>query len=1103
MSWCGSPGARSVGRVSTTPPSTIAVPQAPAAQQKILDAGGVACWSEPITIDTYEPAEPDRYPLFLDRRVYQGSSGTVYPIPFTDRISREKAPRTWQAIHIENAWVRLVLLPELGGRIHIGYDKTRNYDFFYRNNVIKPALVALAGPWISGGVEFNWPQHHRPATFLPMDWRIDRDDDSVTVWHSDIDPLQRMKGGHGIRLRGDSTLIEVTGRLHNRTDEPQTFLWWANVAARSHDNYQSFFPTDVHHVADHARRAITGFPRADQPYYGVDYAELAKGENPDADRIDFYGNVKVPTSYMIVDTKDDFFGGYDHDVNAGFVHWADHTVAPGKKMWTWGNGPVGHAWDRHLTDTDGPYVELMAGVFTDNQPDFSYLMPGETRQFSQYWYPIQDIGPAQQATKDAAVSLAVADNTASIGAVVTSIHENATVRLRRGDVVIGEWHTALEPGVAFRVTTAVPDGTEAHELTLDVTDSARTLVNWTPRLAVTNPTEPSSATEPPLPADIESADELYLTGVHLSQNRHPTRPARDYFDEALRRDPLDARSNTAVGAIQYARGEYADAVASFERATARLTARNLNPADGETSYRLGLAHERAGSLDAARECFAKATWDGKWAFAAHLALARLAARTGSFDECLAEARRAARFDSDAVAPLTLVVIALRRLGHPSEETLAKALALDGLDPLALHLAGRLDCVDPKTPLAVAIELARLGDFEQAIALAGTILEAKPGPLGNPVPLAHYLRASWFDASADPSSANAERAAAQHADTTYAFPYGLDEYDALIAAQIANETDAVAPGLLGSWLLDAGRTDDALLHLVRATALGSPDPVVWRNAAVATVNTGGSLDRAEEFYAGALALSPADARLIFERDQLAKLRGDGAAARVAAIEAAGEGVLQRDDLAVEYATLLLDLSLPEAALSVLLSRNYQPFEGGEGRVLAAYDRATLAIARAGLDRGTPMADFLRSGIVPPESLGEGRHPADSQAERLVLLGDTLAAEGATANAIAAWREAAAGTGPLAVDVPASEATYWIGVAHLRLGDRASAAAVWESLDARATQIEATAGAVDYFATSLPELLLFDSGSALARTSETDTLRRLAAAGRALGAQEGQQ
>ncbi|MDQ0691126.1 DUF5107 domain-containing protein [Arthrobacter sp. W4I7] len=126
---------------------------------------------------------------------------------------------------MENEYVRLMLLPEIGGRIHIGFDKTAGYDFFYRNNVIKPGLVGLARPWISGGVEFNWPQHHRPATFLPVETSVERrDGGQVTLWHSDLDPLQRMRGTHGVRLRPGSSLIEVEARLYNRTDEPQTFL---------------------------------------------------------------------------------------------------------------------------------------------------------------------------------------------------------------------------------------------------------------------------------------------------------------------------------------------------------------------------------------------------------------------------------------------------------------------------------------------------------------------------------------------------------------------------------------------------------------------------------------------------------------------------------------------------------------------------------------------------------------------------------------------------------------------------------------------------------------------------------------------------------------
>ncbi|MET0672633.1 MAG: DUF5107 domain-containing protein, partial [Microbacterium pygmaeum] len=590
-------------------PSRIQLPSAPPDQQSIIDAGGVACWCEPVTIDTYEPGDPDRYPLFLDRRVYQGSSGRVYPMPMIDAVSHVKRPHEWQAIHLENEYVRLLLLPEIGGRIHIGYDKVAGYDFFYRNNVIKPALVGLAGPWISGGVEFNWPQHHRPATFLPVDARIEREaDGGVVVWHSDFDPLQRMRGVHGVRLRPGSSLIEADVRLHNRTDVPQTFLWWANVAARSHERYQSFFPDDVAYVADHARRAITAFPRADRPYYGVDYPALA-GERPGADRIDIYANIPVPTSYMITDTDDSFFGGYDHAADAGFVHWADRALSPGKKQWTWGTGAIGTAWDAQLTDDDGPYVELMAGVYTDNQPDFAWLAPGETKRFSQFWFPIHAIGAARQATTDAAI--AVSPDGSRVGVIATTQVE-ATVKLRTADDEIIEWSGTLAPDRPFRHEVGA-----ARVIAVGVRSGEVALVSWRERTHAA--AEPWVATAPPAPAEIAGTDELFLTATHLDQYRHPTRSAVPYLRDALRRDPGDIRAATALAAWLLRRGEYDEAGAQLEPAIERLTRRNLNPRDGEPLYLLGLVRERQGRVAEADAHFARAAWNMAWSAPANLA----------------------------------------------------------------------------------------------------------------------------------------------------------------------------------------------------------------------------------------------------------------------------------------------------------------------------------------------------------------------------------------------------------------------------------------------------------------------------------------------------
>ncbi|WP_313546649.1 DUF5107 domain-containing protein [Leifsonia aquatica] len=1085
-----------------TPSPRLVLPEAPAEQRRILDDGGVACWEQDIEIPTYEPGEPDRFPMFFDKRVYQGSDGRVYPLPFVDRISHTPVARSWRAIHLENRWVRLMLLPEIGGRIHIGYDKTRDYDFFYRNNVIKPALVGLGGPWISGGVEFNWPQHHRPATYLPTEATIERSaDGSATVWHTDIDPLQRMRGTHGIRLRPGASTIEVTARLFNRTDEPQTFLWWANVAAAVHEDYQSFFPTDVRFVADHARRAVTAFPQADRPYYGVDYPSLA-AERAGADRIDLYSNIPVPTSYMVTDTTDEFFGGYDHRAGAGFIHWADRDVAPGKKQWTWGNGPIGHAWDRQLTDADGPYVELMAGVFTDNQPDFSYLAPGETREFSQFWYPIQDIGVAHQASRDAALSVTVEAGTARVG-VASARPMSAEVIIDVAGETVSRERVELEPGRPALLDLVVPVAATRDDLVVRVVDEGAVVVHWE-RHGGAAASEPWLATAPPEAAAIDSVDELLLTAQHLTQYRHPTRSAEPYLVRVLELDPQDSRAHLALAELTFARGEYAAARRHVEAAAARITRRNLNPRTGELAYRRGLILERSGDLDGAARAFAKAAWDGAYALAGNLGVARVLLRSDAVAEALAAADVAHREDPRNTTAIAYQVVALRRRG--AQEAAAARLALgraaDPLDPLLAALAGDLDVVDPRTLLLVAQELSRIGESSAALEWAALAAKAGPTVFGNVGPQARYLSALVHEREGRRAEAAEQRAAARAQDQTLAFPAGLDDFDALSAAIAAGDAagrpDAVALGLLGSWLLGVRRTDDARQILERAMAEGSTDPVVARNAAVAIVNTTADLDRADDALRQAIALAGPLARLVYERDQLSRLRGIDARARIAAIESCGPGVFERDDLTISYVNLLLDVDRTAEAKRILDERRFQPFEGGEGLVIAAYDRASLLAAARLRDQDPGAAALLLDRTVEtPENLGEGRHPADPMAELLVAAGDAHLADGDPVTARARWVSACTAGGALAVSPRAARLDdYWIGVAHCRLGEPEKADAVWSALDAAADELAAAPSAPDYFATSLPATLLFSVDDVVGRRREVEELRAAAERGRLL-------
>ncbi|MEO8613572.1 MAG: DUF5107 domain-containing protein [Luteolibacter sp.] len=804
-----------------------------------MKSAPVTVRQDTVALPTYLHAAPDKNPMFLEKRVYQGSAGSVYPLPFIDRIAEAPVLKEWQAIHLENEFLYVMILPEIGGRIHRMLDKTNGYDVIYYQPVIKPALVGLAGPWISGGIEFNWPQHHRPSTFMATVAEIVKDaDGSVTVWLSEHDPMTRMKGMHGVCLRPRRSVLEVKVRVYNRTADVQTFLWWANVATEVNENYQSFFPADATFVADHAKRAMSTFPLCDGTYYGVDYAARAARNSRPCNDLSWYSNIPVPTSYMCMGTRQDFFGGYDHGIGAGLIHLANHHISPGKKQWTWGNHEFGYAWDRNLTDADEsgvfrPYIELMAGVYTDNQPDFSYLQPGETKAWTQYWFPIRDVGPASQANLDMAVSLRVGNRTACLGVSVTAVFPASVITLlRRVDgKILATFTRDLSPAAPFTEEVALSKAYRIEEVSLTVMDSlGRVLIHHAPAALATAPTPEElaelAATEPPAPATIASADDLFFTGLHLEQYRHATRCPTLYWMEALRRDSGDARCNLALGRWHLRRGEFTSAESHLRASIARQTSRNSNPADGEVFYQLGRTLRFLQRDEEAYDAFYKGTWNQAWASSGYLALAEIDCTRHEWMTALDHLARCLRLDSEHLRARALQAIVLRRLGRNDEAcvVLEASLALDPLDPWARQLAGRTWAGDTQMRLDLAFDLARSGLWAEALdVMAASAPEAHSGA----APLVCYTRAWLLERSGNSQAAIAARAAAVQACPDYCFPSRLEEIIVLEAAVAAAPQEALTPLLLGHLLYARRRHHEAIRLWETAVRLDSSNAVAWR------------------------------------------------------------------------------------------------------------------------------------------------------------------------------------------------------------------------------------------------------------------------------------
>lgn len=1061
------------------------LPIAPSSQ-----IGRVKAWSEPVVIPTYHPLPPDKNPMFLEKRVYQGSSGRVYPLPFTDRISTEAREHSWQAVHLENEFVRVMVLPEVGGRLHIAVDKTNGYDFIYRQNVIKPALVGLAGPWISGGVEFNWPQHHRPATFMPLECQIEEHPDgSQTIWCSDHDPMNRLKGMHGVCLHPGKSYIELKVRLYNRTPFVHTYLWWANIGIQVHELYQSFFPPDVHCVADHARRAMSSFPLCNGYYYGVNYGERGMTGVPDEEKpskfvppgtyapndLSWYANIPVPTSYMAMGSREDFHGGYDHRRKAGIVLIANHHIAPGKKQWTWGNHSFGYAWDRNLTDNDGPYIELMSGVFTDNQPDFSFLSPGETKTFSQYWYPIREIGPPQKANVDAALSLRVSDGKLRLGVCVTQASASTRVRLEVLGKKIAEWVCDLSPDRALVESVELPSGINETDLIAVLTSSdGRELLRYA-RSPRSERDMPATATEPPGPEQIPSNDELYLTGLHLEQYRHVTRHPEGYWREALRRDPDDSRCNNAMGLWHLRRGEFQDAEQHFRRAIHRLTSRNSNPYDGEPYYNLGLTLRFAGREEEAYSAFYKSTWNQVCHSAAHLALAELDAKRSNWTSALDHLKASLRMNTNHLNARNLMVIGLRKLGSGAEadRLIRETLALDPMDSWARYLASNSLPRENQMLLDLALDHARAGLYPEAIEI---LKHAGGGANDRSLPIIFYSLAYFHQVSGDANAARDAYSSAAKAAPDYCFPHRLEELIILQMAVAANPTDPRAPYYLGNLLYDRRRYLEAIELWERSTILDPTFSVAWRNLGIAYFNVLGNAERARAAFDKAIQVNPLDGRVLYERDQLWKRIGEAPEKRLSEFEHFAHLVRQRDDASIELASLYNQTRQPEKALALLQSRKFQPWEGGEGLALGQHVRAHLALGRHALLAGNAFEArrYFEAALNCPENLGEVTHPLANQSDIFYWLGTAAEAEGDSSAARTWWERAAKRRGDFQeMDVKSfSEMTYYNALALRRLGRTAEVDTLLHELFHFADKLSLQTVKIDFFATSLPAMLLFE-------------------------------
>ncbi|MDP5230530.1 MAG: DUF5107 domain-containing protein [Cellulophaga sp.] len=1041
----------------------------------------VKAWKEKVVIPTYEVGKPEKYPVFLEKRVYQASSGAVYPNPVIEKISDTKVDKEWNAIFIENDYIKIMVLPELGGRIQMAYDKIRERHFVYYNHVIKPALVGLTGPWISGGIEFNWPQHHRPSTYDPTDFYIeDNEDGSKTVWVSEVERMFRTKGMAGFTLYPDKAYLEIKAQLYNRTPHPQTFLWWANPAVAVNDHYQSVFPPDVNAVFDHGKRDVSEFPIAKGEYYKVDYS-------PGTD-ISNYKNIPVPTSYMAINSAYDFVGGYENDSKGGLLHIADHNVSPGKKQWTWGNGDFGKAWDRNLTDEDGPYIELMCGVYTDNQPDFTWMHPYEEKSFKQYFMPYYNVGVVKNATKEALVNLELIEDKVLIKVYATATYKNSFITLKGKNVSLLVDVVNLSPENGYEKLVAL-DSSKFEDLSISIcSNDGKELVAWTTNKEVSTEI-PAPAKAAKAPSEIESVEALFLQGLHLEQYRHATFNPIDYYEEGLRRSPNDVRCNNAMGLLNLRKGQLEKAILYFDKAIATLTTHNPNPYDGEPYFNKGVALNFLGKKEDAYASFFKACWNAQWQDAGYFNLAQIDCSRGDFKKALDLVDRALLKNWHNHKARHLKVIILRELG---ELTAAKKLIKDSLEIDKFNFGilyeqyllsnDQADLNNFKEALRnyahnyneFSLDYAMAGQFKMAIAL----LKIHTDENKKVYPMVYYFMGWYFEQNSQEKEALSCYELASKMPEEYCFPNKIEEVVALKAASTMNPTDAKALYYLGNFWYANRQYKEAQKSWEASLKIDKDFAITHRNLALLYFNKTNQKGLAQKHLERAFELDPTDARLLMELDQFYKKINIPVDTRLYLLEKHSALTSFRDDLYLERIALYNTKGNFEKASELLKNRLFHPWEGAEGKVPFQYLTTQVELAKKSIYKNDfkQAIQYLEEAQIYPHNLGEGKLQGAQENDINYWLGCAYEGLEDQETAKIYFKKASEG---LSDPSPAifyndqqPDKIYYQGLALQKLGRLKEANKRFENLTNYGHEHLNDQVKLDYFAVSLPDLLIWE-------------------------------
>jgi tetratricopeptide (TPR) repeat protein len=990
------------------------------ASAKVETTGKATVRVERWPIKTYTWDKPSRYPI-----LFGGGYRHMYPYTMEDRLFHVPVDKVYNEIILENEYIQVIILPELGGHLWRAYDKVSGREIFYNNHVVKPGLISLRGAWCATGVEWNFPIGHTVSTVSTVDSTyFENADGSVSAVVGDLDRTTRMKWTVKITVFPGQLAFRVDTVLSNPTTYPSRYMYWENCAMHATDGFQFIAPAKLAWTWG----GKTQFPIID----GVDKS--------------WYISHPRGIDYFMLGLGQDYFGYFDHKRKFGAVHVADYHLMPGKKFFTWGQAEHAKSWAKNLTDDEGPYIELQCGL-TPTQASFNFFPPQTSLRWDEVWFSIGDLGYFVNANREAAIHLSNRldaepfPETVEVAIVTNRAHYGATVTVSAaGKTLLMKDGVDFQPGKPQRWNVRLPQG--ARYLDVKLAKGDHVIISYS-----TREWEEIRELDYEAPRDVSNVEKASprtrIDAAIADMKWFNFKKAMESIDKALEARPDFTDGHYWKGNLLYNMFKYAEAIPHLSR----VTARNANHASAQ--YLLAEIHRFEGRMSEAAKIARRLAKSEDTAVMGKSLLGRIALQTGKFEKAASLLGEAAAAPKAAPTVMALHAVALRRAGKPGEaEDAARAcLAVDPLEYLALNeleLLGK--SVGRDTIMRGEVEsFIELASYYEDMALfeeAAEVLEHYRATYCKDAcnPLAYYHLAWANEKLGRKTEAEALYSSAARSSADHALPFRREDVQALEAAIRQNDKDYLAHYLLGCFLAWRLHNDEALAHWTKALEGMSDYPVLLRNLGLYYLQVARDAAKAASFYARATEFAPNDEELYAEADEaFAKL--DTIAPRTNSLEKAISALPKSTKIRKLLAQSYYYGGRDDDAIRVLMASELDHWEGdrmGHYIYVMCYLEKGKVLLK---DRKFAEAlECFQKAMEYPTNLKVGKPAYPRHAPQLYLAGMAYEGLRQADKAFASWKQGGEETHE-GWEGSISEEGYYKGLCLTRIGRRREARTIW--------------------------------------------------------------